>query len=121
MKKSILLVEDEIDLRTLVAEKLNELGFAVTGVGDGEAALDFLRKKKPDLVISDVVMPKMQGDEFIRAARGLPHGKDVPFIVLTARVGIQKRFDDLNIRGFLEKPFHISDLSKMIEDIFPGR
>ena len=84
-KKKILLVEDEADLRMLITENLESYGYEIYPAGDGEEGLRLIRELKPDLIITDVLMPKMNGNEFVKKVRELDIGKEIPFIVLTVR------------------------------------
>lgn len=82
---TVLLVEDDPDIRHLVAYKLTKGGFDVVEAADGFTALQAARQKAPDLVILDIRMPRMSGLEVCRELRAGPLTGDVPIIMLTAR------------------------------------
>jgi two-component system phosphate regulon response regulator PhoB len=82
---TVLLVEDDPDIRHLVAFKLTKGGFDVVEAADGFAALQSAREKVPDLVILDIRMPRMSGLEVCRELRAGPLTGNVPIIMLTAR------------------------------------
>ena len=82
---TVLLVEDDPDIRHLVAYKLTKGGFDVVEAADGFAALQAAREKAPDLVILDIRMPRMSGLEVCRELRAGPLTGTVPIIMLTAR------------------------------------
>src|SRR5215212_3447326 len=82
--QSILLAEDNNDLRNLYAHLLRNEGFEVTAVEDGEAALDVLSKKRPDAVVTDLNMPHMDGLELIEWIRGQEEMAGLPVIAMTA-------------------------------------
>jgi two-component system, OmpR family, phosphate regulon response regulator PhoB len=82
---TVLLVEDDPDIRHLVAYKLTKGGFDVIEAADGFEALQSAREKAPDLVILDIRMPRMSGLEVCRELRAGPLTGTVPIIMLTAR------------------------------------
>ncbi|MCA2218508.1 response regulator transcription factor [Jidongwangia harbinensis] len=82
---TILLVEDDPDIRQLVSFKLVRAGLRVVEAADGLSALDAARRHSPDLVILDVRMPRMSGLEVCRELRAGPLPTEVPIIMLTAR------------------------------------
>jgi len=104
MSQTILVVDDEPQIVRLVRAYLEEAGFRVVTASDGEQALYVARHEKPDLVVLDVLMPRMDGLEFTRRVRG---ERDLPIIMLTARaeetdriVGLELGADD-----YITKPF----------------
>jgi CheY-like chemotaxis protein len=80
----ILLAEDNEDLRSLFLYLLNNEGYEVKAVEDGEAALDALTERKPDAVVTDINMPNMDGLELIKWIRGQEDMKGMPVIAMTA-------------------------------------
>jgi CheY-like chemotaxis protein len=82
--RSILLAEDNADLRNLYSYLLRADGFEVTAVEDGEEALDELAKKKPDAVVTDLNMPHMDGLELIQWIRSQENMVGLPVIAMTA-------------------------------------
>ena len=83
MPRTILVVDDQSNVRTLLREYLTEEGFRVVTAGDGREALYVARHEKPDLVLLDILMPEMNGYEFIRRFR---MEKDTPVILHSARL-----------------------------------
>jgi len=82
----ILFVEDEETLREEIVEELNEAGHQVVEAKDGEEAFDLISKCRPDLVLCDITMPRMNGPEFLKAIRSSDQPfQDTPFIYLTAQ------------------------------------
>ena len=109
MSQTILVVDDEPQIVRLVRAYLEEAGFRVVTASDGEQALYVARHEKPDLVVLDVLMPRMDGLEFTRRIR---IERDVPIIMLTARaeetdriVGLELGADD-----YITKPFSPREL-----------
>jgi DNA-binding response OmpR family regulator len=104
MTQTILVVDDEPQIVRLLRAYLEEAGFRVVIASDGEQALYVARHEKPDLVVLDLLMPRMDGLEFTRRIR---RERDVPIIMLTARaeetdriVGLELGADD-----YITKPF----------------
>jgi two-component system, sensor histidine kinase and response regulator len=83
--ESILVVEDEVAVRDLIVTILEEEGYRVLGAGDGEEGLARMATAVPDLVVSDINMPKMGGYAFYDAVRARPHWDRVPFVFLTGQ------------------------------------
>jgi CheY-like chemotaxis protein len=108
----VLVVDDEPTLRSILAEVLRDEGYAVVTAADGQDALEIFVRENPDLVLMDVMMPRMDGLAAYRALRALPTGTTVP-IVLTSAV---KTHDGLDARidGFLPKPFDLDDLLQLV-------
>jgi len=117
MSLRILVVEDENDLRALIAEKLQERGYTVDNAANGQEALKAVMKNKPDVIVSDVIMPVMDGSQLLKAARDNELTRDIPFIILTARRAMRDYFEVMDVDYFLDKPFAMSDLTNAIEHV----
>ena len=119
--KAILLVEDELLLREGVMENLEAHGYTVIGAGDGKEALEWLDQTEISLIITDLVMPNMNGVEFIKQVR-LKYPK-VPIIVssgstdtVRSRLGIS----NINVPGAsasIMKPFKSKELVDLVEKV----
>lgn len=110
----VLLVEDDRDLLTGVCDLLTEAGYQVSCATNGIEALELLREAAvlPDLIVSDIRMPEMDGYDLLMAVRGNPDWLSIPFIFLTAK-GEKKDILDGKLRGaddYLPKPFEYQDL-----------
>ena len=114
---NILLVEDDPDIRYLVCYKLLHAGLAVQAVTDGPAALDHARRNRPDLVILDVLMPRMSGLEVCRELRATPGTAGVPIIMLTARARSQdlEQAYAAGATDYVVKPFSPRELLHRVE------
>ena len=114
---TILLVEDDPDIRHLVSYKLTKGGFDVIETADGFTALGHARKSPPDLVILDVRMPRMSGLELCRELRAAPRTADVPIIMLTARARPQdlEQAYAAGATDYVVKPFSPRDLQHRVE------
>src|SRR5512145_3182993 len=83
-KRTILLVDDDVTLRELLADALEREGFTILRAGNGEQGVAAALAGKPDLVISDIVMPEMNGWELCQTLRTLPSTRTVPFLFLSS-------------------------------------
>jgi DNA-binding response OmpR family regulator len=83
MSKKILVVEDELALSQVLSDRFTQEGFDVQTAGDGEEGLKKATSWKPDLVLLDIVMPRMDGMTMLHALRKTPEGKNMPVILLT--------------------------------------
>ncbi len=79
----VLVVDDDVALRLLMAQCLGSAHMTVDEAADGEQALAAFERRQPDLVLLDVLMPGMDGFEVCRALRALPQGENVPVLVVT--------------------------------------
>jgi PAS domain S-box-containing protein len=111
-RESILLVDDNADMRDYLARLLSAKGWAVEAVGDGAAALAASRRRRPGLVLADVMMPGLSGLELAAALRREPGFAEVPVILLSARAGEEARIDGLGTGAddYLVKPFAAREL-----------
>ncbi len=113
MAKTILVVDDKANVRTLIDEYLRAEGFRVVCASDGQNALYTARAEKPDLILLDIMMPQMNGYDFIRAWR---KESNIPIILLTAKLeevdkvlGLELGADD-----YITKPFGMRELTARI-------
>lgn len=81
----VLIVEDEADMRNLLIRQLAKVGLNARECGNGLEAIDAIKKKMPDLILLDLMMPKMDGFEFLSELRLLPDGLLIPVVILTAK------------------------------------
>jgi CheY-like chemotaxis protein len=110
---TILVVDDEPTLRAIIADVLRDEGYAVVTAEDGQEALEVFARDAPDLVLMDVMMPRMNGRAAVRALRALPTGATVPVVLASAAAtpdGLDQEID-----GFLRKPFDLEDLLQLLE------
>ena len=111
----VVVAEDEALIRLDLVEMLTEAGYEVVGqAGDGEAAIELTEKEKPDLVVMDVKMPKLDG---ISAAERIAKQRISPVVILTAfsQRDLVERARDAGAMAYLTKPFTIEDLMPAIE------
>ena len=108
----ILLADDNADMRDYVSRLLVQQGYEVTAVADGSAALDEIRRRSPDLVLSDVMMPGLDGFQLLAVLRKDPDLRELPVILLSARAGEEARVEGLDAGAddYLTKPFSAREL-----------
>jgi len=116
VQTSILVVEDEEKLAQAIALYLRNAGFAVEIALDGQAALESFQRQPPDLVVLDLMLPKIDGWEVCHRVR---KNSDIPIIMLTARVGEPARVQGLELGAddYLEKPFSLRELIARIQAV----
>lgn len=113
----ILLADDNADMREYLQRLLVECGYQVVGVPDGERALALARSEHFDLVLSDVMMPGVDGAELLNALRSDPQTATLPVILLSARAGEESRVEGLaaGADDYLVKPFSARELAARVE------
>ena len=109
-KKTVLIVEDEKNIVDIIRFNLQRTGYNTLEAYDGEAGLAMAREKKPDLILLDVMMPKMMGFDVCRALRA--EGDNVPVIILTAREEEEDKILGLEIGAddYITKPFSMREM-----------
>ena len=115
--KKILIVDDDLVLRSVLQKSLEQKGYQVVSVDSGKSALIHFNQDVPDIIISDVSMPEMNGFEFCRQLRSQPSGKLIPFIFLSAKNDLDDRIQGHTIGAdsYLTKPFEMKELLANIE------
>ncbi len=121
MAEEILLVEDEKDLAMIIADTLSARGYEVTVASDGVEGLEKFGTHIPDIVIADVMMPRLDGFGMARKIREL--SPDVPVLFLTAKSGIEdvERGFEVGANDYLRKPFELRELIVRIKALLRRR
>ncbi len=116
MTKTILVVDDKRELRTMVQLYLEEEGFRVVKAGDGREALFVARESKPDLILLDLMMPEMGGYDFMRA---YSKEAETPVIILTAKLeeGDKVLGLELGADDYVTKPFSLRELTARVRAV----
>ena len=114
MTKLILVVDDEFAIRDMMEALLTEEGYTVQSATNGQHGLATLSEGRPDLILSDWMMPVMDGLEFCRTLQGMPDYCSIPIIFMSA-VSKNISAHDCNFLAVLEKPFDISMVLSLIE------
>lgn len=107
---SVLVVDDDDDIRELVTMVLSARGYRVGAAADGLRALEELRRDPPDLILLDLRMPGMAGDELVDVLRGELGLVDVAIVVMSGDSTACQRAADLPVQGCLLKPVQLSEL-----------
>ena len=115
-QKTLLLVEDDADIRELLTDALRDQGYRVVGAGNGSEALQHLRGGlRPSLILLDLMMPVMNGWEFRERQRQDAAIADIPVLLLSADGAGDRHVSSLEAVGCLKKPFELDDLLQEIE------
>ncbi len=119
--RNILIVEDEEELVTIVGAVFEEEGYDVKKSYSAEAALELCEHYKPDLIICDVKMGKMDGFMLLEKLKSLEKFKTIPFIFLTAfdESQARKRGLSLGAVAYIAKPFDIEELLNTVRQLVP--
>jgi len=117
--KKILIADDHPEVVELVRVTLEGGNYEIVDASNGKEALEKIRKMKPDLVLLDIIMPKMDGFEVCRKLRKDPQIKEIPIIMLTAKGQAvdQEKGRQIGARDYITKPFSPSALLVKIEEI----
>ena len=111
MGKSVLIVDDSNTMRKIVNRSLRQAGLefdSVLEAGDGQAALEVLADEKPDIILSDINMPNMDGIEFLKQKANDASIKDIPVVMVTTEGGSEDMVEQamsLGASGCVKKPF----------------
>ncbi|OGS43097.1 MAG: hypothetical protein A2539_09425 [Elusimicrobia bacterium RIFOXYD2_FULL_34_15] len=121
MAKKILVVDDEKDVVEVITMYLEKEDYEVTNAFDGLEALEKITNERPDLVILDVMMPKLDGHSLNIRLKENPHTRDIPVIVMTGKGHLREIITarkDVTIVDYLEKPFQMQELLEKIKNVF---
>lgn len=116
-KKRILLVDDDVDLLKMMKLRMESEGYEFMSARDGNEMLETIKTKRPDVILLDIMLPKMDGYTALREMRRQEGCSGIPVIILTAKE--KKKIGDLfaleKVAYFVEKPFDIKDLLQKIK------
>ena len=117
--KLILTVDDSATIRELLLSELSGLGYRVTQAEDGVHGLEMLSREPPDVIITDITMPRMDGIRFIQNVRGDERYKATPILVLTTESDpdIKDRAKRAGATGWIVKPFDPRKLAEAIRKV----
>lgn len=121
-KQTILVVEDHPEMRAFIVASLPDV-WTIQEAGNGEEAIEILQSRKIDLVISDIMMPKMDGFQLLEAIRSNSHHSGVSVMMLTARAALEDKIRVLTkgIDDYLVKPFNPKELQVRVLNILKNR
>ena len=117
--KKVLVVDDDQILRQVLVNSLEQKGYQIVSAGSGKEALEKFSQDVPDIIISDISMPEMDGFEFCRQLRSQISGKLIPFIFLSAKNELEDRIQGHTIGAdsYLTKPFEMKELLANMESL----
>ena len=119
MSYRILIVEDEPGMIELLTVALEDKGYSISIANNGQQGLKKVDEESPDLIISDVMMPDMNGYDFCQQLRENPKTAAIPFIFLTAKKDVSDRVRGLNLGAddYISKPFHVVEVVARIKTL----
>ena len=122
MATRILITEDEPNIVESLTFILNRAGYDVSSVADGEAAMHRLRSNPPDIMVLDVMLPKLNGFEVLKMVKSDPLLKSLPVVILTAKGQTHDRqlAGEIGADAFVTKPFSNHDLIDQIKKLCPN-
>ena len=121
-KGKILVVDDEVNITQILEFSIGAEGYEVISAANGEEAIDKARREQPDLIILDVMMPKIDGYEACRILKANPLTKGIPVVLLTAKGrDIDKRLGyEVGATDYIIKPFSPNKLVDRIHQLLVG-
>lgn len=121
-KQTILLVEDDSDMLSFIRKQLKD-DYIIYTAQDGEEGLKILKKQEVDLIITDLMMPKMDGISFCKVVKNNFMWNHIPVIMLTAKTSVVSKVEafDMGADAYLEKPFNISYLVTRVRNLLESR
>ena len=113
----ILIVEDDPAVQTLLAKALTAKGYRITQATDGVSGLTALEQEAPDLIIADIMMPRLDGMTFVKAIKRNAGTRSVPVIFLTAKNDPRSVVEGINVgaKYYVTKPFALDELLSKID------
>jgi DNA-binding NtrC family response regulator len=120
MSKTILVVDDEKEICTILYDNLSQEGYRVVTAYNGKKALELARKEKPDLVLLDIKMPEMDGIEVLRRIKKIR--KKIVVIMLTAYGTLEtaRKAMKLGAYEYITKPFDLFQLKSIVKEVLKG-
>lgn len=119
-KTKILVVEDEEILLTALMEELKQEGFEAVGAKDGVEGVEKASSEKPDLILLDLVMPRLDGIEALKQIKGKPETKDIPVVILTNLSDYDKISDALSLGAMdylVKSNYRLEDLMAKVKTV----
>ncbi|WP_316013676.1 response regulator [Roseobacter sp. HKCCA0434] len=117
--KKVLAIDDTRSMLASLVDCLEDAGHSVTSAGDGLEGLARLREDPPDIVITDLNMPRMNGLKFIEAARQTVEGRTIPILLLTTETAQELKVEARRLRatGWLSKPFDADQIIGLVDQL----
>ena len=117
LRTKVLVIDDQVGIRALLAEVFNVFGYEVIEAGNGSEGLEVMDKSQPDIILLDMKMPGLSGIETLRLIRARNH--HVPIILVTAyqENDMMAEADKLGVTARLVKPFDIEELQRIVRHV----
>jgi two-component system chemotaxis response regulator CheY len=121
VSKLILTVDDSVSMRMLLKTSLTQQGFRIEAATDGVHGLERMHEVNPDLLITDINMPRMDGFQLIEAVRALSQFRGTPILVLSTEFSDEKkaRARSAGATGWITKPFEATKLGAAVRRVCP--
>ena len=113
--KRVLVIDDEEEIVNAAKRMLERVGYTVKTATNGKEGMDIVNEARPDVIITDIIMPVMDGYEFFKQLRKEDFTARIPVIILTARTNMEDSFRALGVEGFVTKPFTSENLLDKID------
>ena len=123
LPKKILVVDDNQDSRELVVKVLKNKGYVMVEAVDGEEAVEKAVAEKPDLILLDISIPKLNGYEVTRVLKSREEFKNIPVVALTAHAmkGDRAKALEVGCEGYITKPINVRELPAQVKSFIRGR
>jgi len=119
--RKAVIIDDESRILDIVRLLLSKLGFEVHCAGDGESGLALTLREKPDLLVTDMLLPKLHGLEICKTVRSTPFLSHTRIVAMTAiykRLKFRLEAKDVRVDAYVEKPFDVMEFTKVIRELF---
>jgi two-component system, cell cycle response regulator DivK len=123
MPKKILIVEDNQDNRELVIKVLRNKGFDLAEAADGEEAIEKAVSEKPDLILLDISLPKMDGYEVVKRLKSMEEFREIPVVAFTAHAmkGDREKVIAEGFEGYISKPINVREFPDQLKLYLRGK
>jgi len=123
LKTKILLVEDDKNIAITLIEYFETLNFNIYWASDGLEGLKMIKKIKPEIILCDLMMPKLSGDELLNTIKNTTEFKNIPFLFITANTSIESKLIQLQMGAidYIIKPFQFEELFYKINNLIKFR
>jgi CheY-like chemotaxis protein len=113
--KTVLVIDDEFGVVEVLLAALRDEGYRAVAAADGRQGLELLRETRPDLVLLDFMMPRMDGTATAKAMRAAPETRDIPIVMMSgvSEAAVRQRF--AGYTAFLRKPFRVRAALELVE------
>lgn len=120
--RKVVVVDDDDGMRELMTMLLQDR-YEVTGAPDGQAGLDEIRRRVPDLVVLDLLMPRMHGFEVCQRVRADPDLRGIKILISSSKAyqhDVRTAVDDTGADGYIVKPFEVGEFNRRVDEMLGG-